>query len=39
MTQHILSWRIGEKLPLATLDRRLGEAALLMGVQLFEKGG
>jgi len=28
-----------EKLPLATLDRRLGEAALLMGVQLFEKGG
>jgi predicted nucleic acid-binding protein len=28
-----------ERLPLATLDRRLGEAALLMGVQLFEKGG
>jgi predicted nucleic acid-binding protein len=28
-----------EKLPLATLDRRLGEAALHMGVQLFEKGG
>ena len=28
-----------EKLPLATLDRRLGEAARLMGVQLFEKGG
>jgi predicted nucleic acid-binding protein len=25
------------KLPLATLDRRLGEAARLMGVQLFEK--
>jgi predicted nucleic acid-binding protein len=28
-----------EKLPLATLDRRLGEAARLMGVQLFEKTG
>jgi predicted nucleic acid-binding protein len=28
-----------EGLPLATLDRRLGEAARLMGVQLFEKGG
>lgn len=28
-----------ERLPLATLDRRLGEAALLMGVPLFEKGG
>jgi predicted nucleic acid-binding protein len=28
-----------EKLPLATLDRRLGEAARLMGVQLFEKDG
>jgi predicted nucleic acid-binding protein len=28
-----------EKLPLATLDRRLGEAARLTGVQLFEKGG
>jgi predicted nucleic acid-binding protein len=27
-----------EKLPLATLDRRLGEAARLVGVQLFEKG-
>ncbi|MGA2712773.1 MAG: type II toxin-antitoxin system VapC family toxin [Xanthobacteraceae bacterium] len=27
-----------EKLPLATLDRRLGEAARLTGVQLFEKG-
>jgi predicted nucleic acid-binding protein len=27
-----------EKLPLATLDRRLGEAARLMGVRLFEKG-
>jgi predicted nucleic acid-binding protein len=26
-----------EKLPLATLDRRLGEAARLVGVQLFEK--
>ncbi|HEX4134721.1 MAG TPA: type II toxin-antitoxin system VapC family toxin [Bryobacteraceae bacterium] len=26
-----------EKLPLATLDRRLGEAARLIGVQLFEK--
>ncbi len=25
------------KLPLATLDRRLGEAARLVGVQLFEK--
>src|SRR5580658_6059254 len=24
-----------ERLPLATLDRRMGEAALLMGVQLF----
>ena len=28
-----------ERLPLATLDRRLGEAARLMGVQPFEKGG
>jgi predicted nucleic acid-binding protein len=28
-----------EKLPLATLDRRLAEAARLVGVQLFEKGG
>ena len=28
-----------EKLPLATLDRRLGEAARLMGVPLFGKGG
>ncbi len=28
-----------EKLPLATLDRRLGEAARFIGVQLFEKGG
>jgi predicted nucleic acid-binding protein len=28
-----LAWR--EKLPLATLDRRLGEAARLMGVDLF----
>jgi predicted nucleic acid-binding protein len=28
-----------ERLPLATLDRRPGEAALLMGVQLFEKRG
>ncbi len=28
-----------ERLPLATLDRRLGEAARLMGVELFEKGG
>jgi predicted nucleic acid-binding protein len=28
-----------EKLPLATLDRRLGEAARLMGVQLFENVG
>jgi predicted nucleic acid-binding protein len=28
-----------EKLPLATLDRRLGEAARLMGVQIFVKGG
>jgi predicted nucleic acid-binding protein len=27
-----------EKLPLATLDRRLGEAARLVGVQLFKKG-
>ena len=28
-----------ERLPLATLDRRLGDAALLMGVPLFGKGG
>jgi predicted nucleic acid-binding protein len=28
-----------EKLPLATLDRRMVEAARVMGVQLFEKGG
>jgi hypothetical protein len=28
-----------EKLPLATLDRRLGVAARLVGVQLFEKAG
>jgi predicted nucleic acid-binding protein len=28
-----------EKLPLATLDRRLDEAARLVGVQLFEKTG
>jgi predicted nucleic acid-binding protein len=28
-----------EKLPLATLDRRLGEAARVLGVELFEKGG
>jgi predicted nucleic acid-binding protein len=28
-----------EKVPLATLDRRLGEAARLMGVPLLEKGG
>jgi predicted nucleic acid-binding protein len=28
-----------EKLPLATLDRRLAEAARLTGVQLFEKDG
>ncbi|HEX4137780.1 MAG TPA: type II toxin-antitoxin system VapC family toxin [Bryobacteraceae bacterium] len=28
-----------EKLPLATLDRRLSEAARLVGVQLFEKTG
>jgi len=27
-----------EKLPLATLNRRLGEAARVMDVQLFEKG-
>jgi len=27
-----------EKLPLATLDRRLGDAARLMGVKLFEEG-
>jgi len=28
-----------EKLPLATLDRRPGEAARLMGVELFGAGG
>jgi predicted nucleic acid-binding protein len=28
-----------ERLPLATLDRRLGEAARLMGVQLLQAGG
>jgi predicted nucleic acid-binding protein len=28
-----------EKLPLATLDRRLGEAARLMGVEIFGNGG
>jgi predicted nucleic acid-binding protein len=28
-----------EKLPLATLDRRLGDAARLVGVKLVEKGG
>jgi predicted nucleic acid-binding protein len=28
-----------EKLPLATLDRRLGKAARLAGVRLFENGG
>jgi predicted nucleic acid-binding protein len=28
-----------EKLPLATLDRRMVEAARVMGVQLVEKGG
>jgi predicted nucleic acid-binding protein len=33
-----LELALRERLPIATLDRRLADAARLMGVQLFEKG-